>query len=169
MCDDVAVREVGLDLYYNLLEREFLRTGSFKVVEVQTIDTIDRITAQDNNRVETNFKPFFTRQLAARFHEEDGPITSQGIVFLNDITQLLSLLLALRTLPKGEAYEDDRTIATMKLMAYLKQTDRKDTYVKYPLLGSWLLGCLVGLFSVIVVVLWRRERKEAYKDHNDEI
>lgn len=49
---------------------------------------------------------------------------------MQDISQLLSLLLALRTLPKGEAYEDDRTIATMKLMEYLKQTDRKDTYLE---------------------------------------
>lgn len=126
------VREVGLELYYSLLEWEFNHTGSFRMVETQTIKTIDRITAQDDQlRVDTIFKPFFTRCLAARFHEEDGAINQRGMIFLNDISQLLSLLLALRTLPKGEAYEDDRTIATMKLMAYLKQTDRKDTYVKY--------------------------------------
>jgi Dock homology region 2 len=62
-------------------------------------------------------------------------------------------LYELRTLPNTIEYEDDRTVATMKLMAYLKQSDRRyerarvepwegststrnnilyrDTYVKY--------------------------------------
>jgi len=37
----------------------------------------------------------------------------------------------IRSLPDGPEYEDDRTIATLKLMNYLKQTQRSDTYVKY--------------------------------------
>eukprot|EP00026_Physarum_polycephalum_P000045 Phypoly_transcript_00045.p1 GENE.Phypoly_transcript_00045~~Phypoly_transcript_00045.p1 ORF type:complete len:1883 (+),score=230.21 Phypoly_transcript_00045:40-5688(+) len=131
LCDDIQVREIGMEMYYSLLQREYNTFHSFRTTEKETISTIDRITAQDDLRVDTNFRPFFTRKLAAKFNEEYGPLHHVGMTFLNDITQLLSLLLALRTLPKGEAYEDDRTIATMKLMEYLKQTDRKDTYVKY--------------------------------------
>jgi hypothetical protein len=43
---------------------------SFRVIEKETISTIDRITTQDDVRVDTNFRPFFTRKLAAKFNEE---------------------------------------------------------------------------------------------------
>lgn len=39
--------------------------------------------------------------------------------------QFLELLYELRTLPTTIIYEDDRTVATMKLMAYLKQAERR--------------------------------------------
>ncbi len=44
--------------------------GSFRIVEKETISTIDKITAQDDIRVDNNFRPFFTRKLAAKFNEE---------------------------------------------------------------------------------------------------
>lgn len=44
---------------------------------------------------------------------------------------MLTLLLGIRSLPNRPEYEDDRTIATLKLMEYLKQTGRSETYAKY--------------------------------------
>jgi hypothetical protein len=43
---------------------------TFRTIEKETISIIDRITAQDDLRVDTNFRPFFTRKLAAKFNEE---------------------------------------------------------------------------------------------------
>src|SRR3989338_7611538 len=51
--------------------------------------------------------------------------------FVREIGELLELMVALRTLPQTPEYEDERTIATMKLMEYLRQTDRTEAYVKY--------------------------------------
>jgi hypothetical protein len=54
-----------------------------------------------------------------------------GEEYLEGMLSLLSLLLELRTLPLGPEYEDERTIATIELMEYLKRTDRMETYIKY--------------------------------------
>ena len=34
-------------------------------------------------------------------------------------------------LPDGATYDDDRTVATLRLMEYLKTTTRGETYLKY--------------------------------------
>ena len=44
---------------------------------------------------------------------------------------MLALLNALRALPEDPAYEDERVLATMKLIEYLKETGRVDSYIKY--------------------------------------
>lgn len=45
--------------------------------------------------------------------------------------QFLELLHSLRTLPEGPAYEDDRTVATMKMMFHFKETNRKEAYIRH--------------------------------------
>lgn len=47
------------------------------------------------------------------------------LLILTQVLQFLELLYELRTLPNTIEYEDDRTVATMKLMAYLKQAERR--------------------------------------------
>lgn len=37
----------------------------------------------------------------------------------------------MRTLPEGTEYEQERITATMKVMEYLKKTDRREAYLKY--------------------------------------
>ncbi len=43
----------------------------------------------------------------------------------------MRLFMALRTLPLGPEYDDERTLATMKLMEYFKATDRIEQYIEY--------------------------------------
>lgn len=47
------------------------------------------------------------------------------------IFKFLDLQMELYTLPAGPEYEDDRTVANMKLMEYLKQTNRKEAYIRH--------------------------------------
>ena len=48
-----------------------------------------------------------------------------------DFLQFLELLAALKTLPDTPEYEDDRTVANMKLMEHFKETNRKEAYIRH--------------------------------------
>ncbi len=50
--------------------------------------------------------------------------------------------MALRTLPLGPEYDDERTLATMKLMEYFKATDRIEQYIEYVRLSAFLIPSL---------------------------
>lgn len=51
--------------------------------------------------------------------------------FLAELGSLLGLLREIKTLPVGPEYEEERILATMQLMAYLRTTDRQATYIRY--------------------------------------
>ena len=55
------------------------------------------------------------------------------------MNQMLTLLFAVRTLPEGSQYEQERIEATLKVMEYLKKTERRDAYIKYVLSIKWKL------------------------------
>ena len=122
------IKQMAITLYYSLLEREFKLKKTFQTVETLTIESLDKIV--NEGFASEQFKETFTKSLETQFKGNDE-LSNKGKTFLNDMKTLLSLLLGLRRLPEGEAYEDDRTIATLKLMEYLKSTGRKDTYIKY--------------------------------------
>jgi hypothetical protein len=120
-----AIKELGLKFYISLLEREFRDTGAFDQVATKTIDVLDRLanTGDDLYRL-------LLPALEEKF-KGSSAFCQQGMLLLKDLKQLSDLLNDLRMLPEDQAYENERVIATMKLMEYLKQTDRKDSYVKY--------------------------------------
>ncbi|KYQ89326.1 SH3 domain-containing protein [Tieghemostelium lacteum] len=123
---------LGIDLYYQLLRCEFREYKSFKKVETETINTLDQITntPEASDILDEKFRIFFSTNLDEKMNG-DNLIKNEGKTFIKDMTMFLELLYELRTLPDRPEYEDDRTIAAMQLMAYLKQTDRQDTYFKY--------------------------------------
>ena len=50
---------------------------------------------------------------------------------LPSVDQFLQLLLDVRALPEGEEYQDDRVIATLRLMNYIRRIGRDEIYIKY--------------------------------------
>ncbi|GAM25576.1 hypothetical protein SAMD00019534_087510 [Acytostelium subglobosum LB1] len=125
------LKQLGITLYFQLLRCEYREHRSFKEVEMETINTLDKITNTDAAEVlDEKVRVFFSTNLEEKMNSE-SLIREPGKVFIKDMTMFLELLYALRTLPDRPEYEDDRTIAAMQLMAYLKQTDRRDTYIKY--------------------------------------
>jgi len=155
MVEEPQLREAGLSLYFSTLTREFISTGSFRGVETQTIDALDKVV---NERLASaslttsakplalprslsssgmgqaqsaeSFKKYLRHILKERFEKEkDVALRNHGLNFLQDMEKIVDLFTALRVLPK--AHDDDRTEARLQLMQYLKQTDRQDKYVKY--------------------------------------
>eukprot|EP01132_Coremiostelium_polycephalum_P004848 gene4848-6043_t len=132
LINQTNLKQLGIDLYYQLLRCEFTEYKSFKKVETETINTLDRITntPEASDILDEKFRVFFSTNLEEKMNSDDL-IQKEGKIFIKDMTMFLELLFELRTLPDSPEYEDDRTIAAMQLMAYLKQTDRQDTYFKY--------------------------------------
>ncbi|EGG21230.1 SH3 domain-containing protein [Cavenderia fasciculata] len=125
------LKQLGIQLYYQLLRCEFKEHKSFKKVETETINTLDQITnTEAADILDEKFRIFFSSNLEEKMNN-DMIIKDSGLIFIKDMKMFLELLFALRTLPDRAEYEDDRTIACMQLMNYLKQTDRQDTYIKY--------------------------------------
>ncbi|GAM22716.1 hypothetical protein SAMD00019534_058910 [Acytostelium subglobosum LB1] len=131
MINQDKLKQLGINLYYELLRCEYRDFRSFKKVETETINTLDQITNQEtSDTFKEQFKMFFTSNLEAKING-DALIKQPGLIFTRDMKKFLELLCALRTLPDKPEYEDDRTVAAIQLMTYLKQTDRQDTYIKY--------------------------------------
>src|SRR5690606_30897679 len=81
------------------------------------------------------FKKFFFEKLQQKLSNSGSSseiaMDKQGYTFIADLTKLMELFSALRTLPLGPEYEDERTFATIQLINYLKQTERYDKYIEY--------------------------------------
>eukprot|EP00742_Colponemidia_sp_Colp-10_P004488 GILJ01004791.1.p1 GENE.GILJ01004791.1~~GILJ01004791.1.p1 ORF type:complete len:1775 (+),score=309.30 GILJ01004791.1:791-5326(+) len=122
------VRALAEEMYYDLLQREFQETHCFTRVERQTISAVDTIVS--SGRGSEQFLEMFTIRLDSKFRA-DPTITERGLEFLKEIKQLYDLLHALQKFPDSADYEDQRTTAALKLMAYVQRTGRNDMYIRY--------------------------------------
>eukprot|EP01114_Cavostelium_apophysatum_P020900 TRINITY_DN713_c0_g1_i1.p1 TRINITY_DN713_c0_g1~~TRINITY_DN713_c0_g1_i1.p1 ORF type:complete len:1705 (+),score=520.73 TRINITY_DN713_c0_g1_i1:76-5190(+) len=127
------IQKAASELYFSAIETEYEENRSaknFVKVETHTIDNLDKLSTKDEGLSE-EFTNLFLSGLETRLKEASPDLQSKGFKFVSDIKYFLGLLTALRTLPKGPEYEDDRAVANLKLMEYLKETNRKDAYVRY--------------------------------------
>ena len=127
------LRNLGINLYFTALEKEFRTARNFKAIESQTIDAFSAslnpgqdATASMNS---VNFNEFFFQALENKLIRTPD-IAPEARKFLSDLKELCQHLVALSTLRDGD-HEDDRTIATLRLMEYLKQSQRLNAYVRY--------------------------------------
>jgi dedicator of cytokinesis protein 3 len=123
------VKSTAMSLFFALLQSEFAAEGNFHNVERRTIDAL-------NQRPELvkspEFKNTFTSALEGMFNGcGDEQLKAQGLTFLGDIKDLLEMMVALQGYPALPEYEDERTSAALKLMSYLRQTDRTELYTTY--------------------------------------
>ncbi|ELR23221.1 SH3 domain containing protein [Acanthamoeba castellanii str. Neff] len=124
------LNETGMNIYFSMLKREFEYYKSFKRVERQTIGSLDKIVNEYDEKHQQNLLQFFLSSLRQRF---DTAPEMQEVAekFMADMKTLITLFTSLRTLPLGPEYDDERTLATLKLMEYLKSTGRIEQYIEY--------------------------------------
>jgi len=120
------IKDMGIDFYINVLLREYKSSSKFDDSANTTIDLLDTLA----NKVGPDLVNLLIPKLQERFKGSD-PMSVQGNLLVKDLSQLLSLLNSLRSLPEDPAYEDERVLASMKLIHYLKETGRVDSYIKY--------------------------------------
>eukprot|EP01087_Luapelamoeba_hula_P009741 TRINITY_DN2543_c0_g2_i1.p1 TRINITY_DN2543_c0_g2~~TRINITY_DN2543_c0_g2_i1.p1 ORF type:complete len:2286 (-),score=503.70 TRINITY_DN2543_c0_g2_i1:137-6166(-) len=149
MVQEEHIKSAGLELYYTTLTGEYKAQGTFRGVETQTIDALDRLVNRaaapitgfggDGHATTSleqlpttarSFQRHFKSTLRSKFENETDPaITADGLAFTSEMQKLLSLLLALQALPKN--HHDERIQAILAILQYLKQTDRVHKYIKY--------------------------------------
>ena len=124
------LRNLGVNLYFSAIEKEFRMSKNFKAIESQTIDAFSAILTPSTDTLHTtNFNEFFFQALENKLIRTPD-IAEEARKFLRDLKELCQHLVALTTLRHGDN-EDDRTIATLRLMEYLKQSQRLGAYIRY--------------------------------------
>ncbi|EFA84626.1 DOCK family protein [Heterostelium album PN500] len=130
---DHQVDELIQDLFFSVMKLDFTSDKKpFRRVETKTIEILDRIIIRVGEADEQLFRNFLTVRLSSFFAETevmDEKFRTEAKGFIDNINHLLGLLFDFRTLPNDRSFEEERTIATLKMMEYFK--DRKDTYIKY--------------------------------------
>jgi hypothetical protein len=131
---------VALDLYFDLLAREFQSTGSFKDTERHTIvffyDYIaaNHSAAAQHGSEHDQFLPFLVEQLETKFRAATD-LAAAGAIYLRDVQQLYDLMSSLLKFPETALYEDERTATALHLMDYLEKrgglTTRREMYCRY--------------------------------------
>jgi hypothetical protein len=119
------LRNSAISLFFEMVNAEFDTNGRFRTMERFTIDALEK--SELLKRKDSEFKVVFGTALEPKFREAGKPkLLEQGLTFLKDIRQLLDLMVALQEFPDEPEYEDERTVASLKLMTYLSQTGRAD-------------------------------------------
>ena len=73
----------------------------------------------------------FSRTLRAKFGADETLNCTEGLLFLSDVRDLFELLRAMAKYRAVAEFEEDRTAAILKLLAYLDRTKRSDMFIKY--------------------------------------
>lgn len=104
----------------------------FAVIEAECIDKLDKLFGQQTKGDEIS-RSFFVTQLRQLFDEADldDELRAQAASFLASIDSFLDLLLAVRNLPEGDEYQEDRIISTLKLMSFIRGIGRSEIFVRY--------------------------------------
>jgi len=129
MLTPAFLQEAGVALYCGLLEVEVAETGSLKILEALTLDTLD--ASAFDGILPPNFNAFFVSKLEPKLNAYKDVLAQKGKKFIVDITYLLELLADWCSLPSGISYEDERVDSIIKLMDYFKATGRASSYLKY--------------------------------------
>ncbi|KIJ49358.1 hypothetical protein M422DRAFT_161378 [Sphaerobolus stellatus SS14] len=126
------LREYATQILYSMIVSEYHLSGQFDDIENEVVSKLDSLFMSDS-RGDDISRAFFIGHLRRLF--DDSPVEEelrQRISgFLESVDLFLDLLLSIRALPDGEEYQDDRVIATLRLMNFIRRIGRDHIYIKY--------------------------------------
>ncbi|KAG8934388.1 hypothetical protein FRC01_003345 [Tulasnella sp. 417] len=126
------LRSNAVQILYSMIVSEYHQHGSFSQIETELINKLDKLFMSDI-RGDDISRAFFVNQLRSLFDSSSLDDQLKGRVgeFLDLVDLFLELLLSVRGLPEGEEYQDDRVIATLRLMNFIRRIGRDEMYIKY--------------------------------------
>ncbi|KAH8918163.1 hypothetical protein BT69DRAFT_1354118 [Atractiella rhizophila] len=126
------LRNNAVHVLYSMIVSEWHLNDDFAVIEAEVIDRLDKLFMSQTKGDEIS-RAFFISQLRALFDSAsiDDRLREQVSAFLESVNQFLDLLLAIRNLPEGEEWLDDRIIGTLKLMSFIRGIGRSEIFVRY--------------------------------------
>ncbi|GAA5903536.1 hypothetical protein JCM5296_006854 [Sporobolomyces johnsonii] len=126
------LRRNAVQVLYSMIVSEYHLNGHFAIIEAEVIDRLDKLFGIQTKGDEMS-RAFFIAQLRQLFDESemDDELRQQVDAFLDSINSFLDLLLAVRNLPEGEEYQEDRIISTLKLMSFIRGIGRSEIFIRY--------------------------------------
>jgi tyrosine-protein phosphatase YwqE len=107
-------------------------SGQFDDIENEVVTKLDSLFMSDSKGDDIS-RAFFIGQLRHLFDNSsvDDALRQRVARFLESVDLFLELLLSVRALPEGEEFQDDRVIATLRLMNFIRRINRDEIYIKY--------------------------------------
>ncbi|KAH9917284.1 cytoplasmic protein [Amylocystis lapponica] len=126
------LRNNAVHILYCMMISEYHACGHFNRIEHELVSKLDTLFMSDSKGDDIS-RAFFISQLKHLFDasEVDDPLRERVNGFLMEVDQFLELLLNVRALPEGEEFSDDRVIATLRLMNFIRRIGRDEIYIKY--------------------------------------
>ena len=145
---DAQVRDLGCDLYFDLLRKEYAATGAFKEVGSATMDCFDEMvqtaarrgelgSERASQRVEgmaaaaSPLTVAFSETLLRRFEGDRLLAADDAKAALQEIHQLYALLADMQRFPPTPEFEEERCHAYEVLMMWCRKHSRQDLYLRY--------------------------------------
>ena len=126
------LRTNAVQILYSMIISEYHLTGHFNEIESELISKLDKLFMSET-KGDGISRAFFISQLRLLFDSSnvDEQLRARVSEFLDSVDLFLELLLSLRELPDGDEYQDDRVIATLRLLNFIRKIGRDEIYIKY--------------------------------------
>ncbi|KAF9047285.1 cytoplasmic protein [Panaeolus papilionaceus] len=126
------LRNNAVQILYTIIVSEYQQSEHFDEIENELVTRLDSLFMSDSKGDDIS-RAFFIGQLRLLFDssEVNERLRDQVSNFLDSVDLFLELLLSVRALPEGEEYADDRVIATLRLMNFIRRIGRDEIYIKY--------------------------------------
>ncbi|KAI0717219.1 cytoplasmic protein [Cerioporus squamosus] len=126
------LRENAVQVLYCMIISEYHISQSFEHIENELVSKLDTLFMSDSKGDDIS-RAFFIGHLRHLFDSSDvdEELRARVTRFLDSVDVFLELLLSVRALPEGEEFADDRVIATLRLMNFIRRIGRDEIYIKY--------------------------------------
>ncbi|KII92851.1 hypothetical protein PLICRDRAFT_696130 [Plicaturopsis crispa FD-325 SS-3] len=126
------LRSNAVQILYSMIVSEYHESEHFDAIEYELVNRLDSLFMSDSKGDDIS-RAFFIGQLRHLFDssEVDDQLREKVAIFLEAVDSFLELLLNVRALPEGEEFADDRVIATLRLMNFIRRIGRDEIYIKY--------------------------------------
>ncbi|KAG6820881.1 hypothetical protein H0H93_010225 [Arthromyces matolae] len=126
------LRNYAVQILYSMIVSEYHQSGHFDEIENELVTRLDSLFMSDSKGDDIS-RAFFIGQLRHLFENSDvdEQLRERVSSFLDSVDLFLELLLSVRALPEGEEFADDRVIATLRLMNFIRRIGRDEIYIKY--------------------------------------
>ncbi|KAF9456631.1 cytoplasmic protein [Collybia nuda] len=126
------LRNNAVQILYSMIVSEYHQSEHFDEIENELVTRLDSLFMSDSKGDDIS-RAFFIGHLRHLFDSSDvdEQLRERVSSFLDSVDLFLELLLSVRALPEGEEFADDRVIATLRLMNFIRRIGRDEIYIKY--------------------------------------
>ncbi|EIW63135.1 cytoplasmic protein [Trametes versicolor FP-101664 SS1] len=126
------LRENAVQILYCMIISEYHTSQTFEHIENELVSKLDVLFMSDSKGDDIS-RTFFISHLRHLFDSSDvdEELRNRVTSFLESVNVFLQLLLSVRALPEGEEFADDRVMATLRLMNFIRRIGRDEIYIKY--------------------------------------